>query len=74
MDAFVCHACGKTSRVRQVKVDAGQTYLVCSHCSADHLLRKVFGSPGLRPDVEIVGLRGHSLENQSRVPDGRDRY
>ena len=56
--AFTCGACGKMSQVKDVKHDAGQTFLVCEHCSAEHTMRKVFGSPGVLPEVRAGPLRG----------------
>jgi len=60
--AFTCGACGKMSQVKEVKHDAGQTFLVCEHCSAEHTMRKVFGSPGVLPEVRAGLLRGASRD------------
>jgi transcription elongation factor Elf1 len=61
MNTFTCLACAKKSRVCEVKNEAGHTYLVCEHCSAEHVMKKIFGSPGTLPAIEAGALRNKDM-------------
>jgi hypothetical protein len=71
MNSFLCRACGDKSPVRMVKAASGQTYLICTHCGAEHALRfHATASDGQLPEVEIVGLRdsgASSIQAPSRA-------
>ncbi len=67
MDAFTCAACARKSRVREIKHEAGSTYLVCEHCSAEHVMKKVFGSPGTLPEIQAGELRDKNAVQKRRL-------
>ena len=58
METFTCRACSRGSSVKHTKADAGNTYLVCEHCGAEHVLKKVFGASGVPPQIKAGPLRG----------------
>jgi len=53
--------------VREIKHEAGSTYLVCEHCSAEHVMKKVFGSPGTLPEIQAGELRDKNAVQKRRL-------
>ena len=81
MDSFQCRACGDKSPVRIVKAASKETFLVCVHCSAEHVLRFPAADSGALPEVEIAGLQRVTVSRacvaltySSQFADWRDRF
>ena len=56
METFTCRA-SKESRVLEIKHEGGHSYLICEHCSAEHVFKRVSTMPGAPAEVRITGLR-----------------
>ena len=60
MKSFKCMHCLRESRVKQIKVERGQQFLVCEWCSAEHPYSAARHSAATNeslPDIEITGVR-----------------
>ena len=54
---FVCRACSRQSRVREVKHEGGHAYLVCEHCGAENAFKQVPAPSGSGWEIEVTGVR-----------------